>query len=85
MDVIHIRAYQQAKGLKNQAISKSIGGSSSQIHLAADSNGISIHFLIHDGAIHDLKVVPRLFDQIDLKDTEVLCTDKGYDTKALRE
>lgn len=62
MDVIHIRAYQQAKGLKNQAISKSIGGSSSQIHLAADSNGTSIHFLIHD-----LKVVPRLFDQIDLK------------------
>ena len=42
-------------------------------------------FLIHDGTTHDVKVPPRLIDQIDLKDTDVLYTDKRYDSKALRE
>lgn len=32
-----------------------------------------------------MKVVPTLIDKIVLKDTDVLCTDKGIDSKLLRE
>ncbi|KAA8735632.1 IS5 family transposase [Acinetobacter qingfengensis] len=85
IDTSHIRAHQHAKGLKNQAISRSIGGNSSKIHLAVDSNGNPIQFLIHDGTTHDMKVTPALLNKIDLTDTDVLSADKGYDSKALRE
>ena len=85
IDASHIRAHQHATGLKDQAISKSIGGNSSKIHLAVDSNGNPIQFLIHDGTNHDVKVAPVLVESIDLKDTDVLCADKGYDSEQLRE
>jgi len=65
----HIRAPQHATGLKDQAISRSIGGNSTKIHLAVDSNGNPIQFLIHDGTTHDVKVAPELVDKIDLTDT----------------
>ncbi len=54
-------------------------------HLAVDSNGNPIQFLIHDGTTHDVSVAPALVDCIDLKDTDVLCADKGYDSELLRE
>ena len=85
IDGSHIRAHQHAAGLKNQAISRSIGGNSSKIHLAVDSNGNPIQFIIHDGTTHDVKVAPVLVDKIDLTDTDVLCADKGYDSQTLRE
>jgi transposase len=81
----HVRAHQHATGIKNQAISKSIGGNSSKIHLAVDSHGNPIQFLIEDGTTHNVRVAPRLVDSIDLKKTEVLCADKGYDAESLRE
>ena len=62
IDASHIRAHQHAAGLKNQAISRSIGGNSSKIHLAVDSNGKPIQFIIHDGTTHDVKVAPVLVD-----------------------
>lgn len=79
IDASHIRAHQHATGLKDQAISRSIGGNSTKIHLAVDSNGNPIQFLIHDGTTHDVKVAPALVDKIDLTDTNVLSADKGYD------
>src|SRR5690554_3877672 len=85
IDTSHVRAHQHATGIKNLAISKSIGGNSSKIHLAVDSNGNPIHFLIEDGTTHDAKVAPRLVDSIDLKGTEILCADKGYDSEPLRK
>lgn len=56
---------------------------SSKIHLAVDSNGNPIQFLIHDGTNHDMKVAPALVNEIDLTDTDILSADKGYDSKAL--
>jgi transposase len=85
IDASHIRAHQHATGLKDQAISRSIGGNSTKIHLAVDSNGNPIQFLVHDGTTHDVKVASALVDKIDLTDTDVLSADKGYDSKALRE
>lgn len=77
VDASHIRAHQHATGLKDQAISRSIAGNSSKIHLAVDSNGNPIQFLIYDGTTHDMKVAPALVNEIDLTDTDVLSADKG--------
>lgn len=35
--------------------------------------------------IHDVKVVLRLADKIDLKDAQVFCTDKGCDLESLKK
>lgn len=85
IDASHVRAHQHASGIKGQCISKSIGGNSSKIHLAVDANGNPIEFIIGDGTTHDVKVAPDLIDALNLKDTEVLCADKGYDSELLRE
>lgn len=44
IDGSHIRAHQHATGLKDQAISRSIGGNSPKINLAVDSNGNQFNF-----------------------------------------
>ena len=36
------------------------------------------------GTTHDVKVAPDLIDALDLKETKVLCVDKGYDSDLLR-
>ena len=85
IDASHVRAHQHSAGIKAQFISKSIGGNSSKIHLAVDANGAPIEFIISDGTTHDVKVAPDLIDCLNLEETEILCADKGYDSKSLRE
>ena len=85
IDATHVRAHQHSAGIPNQDISKSVGGNSSKIHLAVDSHGNPIEFIISDGTTHDVKVAPILVEQLDLTDTEIVCMDKGYDSKILRE
>ncbi len=65
-------------------IGRSIGGNSSKIHLAVDSNGNPIAFIISDGTTHDVKIAPDLVTLLDLEQTEILCADKGYDSEPLR-
>src|SRR5690606_11797716 len=38
-----------------------------------------------DGTTHDVKVGPDLISTLDLKETKVVCADKGYDSEPLRE
>lgn len=85
IDGSHVRAHQHSAGIKDQAISKSIGGNSSKIHLAVDSNGNPIEFIITDGTTHDVKVAPDLISKLDLANADTVCADKGYDSEALRE
>ena len=35
--------------------------------------------MITDGTTHDVKVAPDLISTLDLKETKVVCADKGYD------
>ena len=84
IDAHHVKAEQHATAIKDQAISKSMGGSSSKIHLVIDSHGNPADFLIEDGTIHDVKVAPKLVDSLDLNETEILCADTGYDSESLR-
>ncbi|MEC5211265.1 transposase [Psychrobacter sp. PL15] len=83
----HIKAHQHSSGGNeaDQAISKSVTGRATKIHLAVDTHGNPITFILSDGTTHDVKVAPDLIDKIDLSDTDILCADKGYDSKTLRE
>jgi transposase len=80
-----VRAHQHSAGIANQSISKSVGGNSSKIHLIVDAHGNPIDFMITDGTTHDVKVAPDLISTLDLKETKVVCADKGYDSEPLRE
>ena len=85
IDASPVRAHEHAKVIKNQSISKSIGGNSSKIYLAVDANGNPIQFIIGDVTTHEVKVFPDLIDLLDLESTQTLFSDKGYDSKKLRE
>lgn len=45
---------------------------------------LNLRILIGDGTTHDVKVVPDLINYMNLEETEILCTDKGYDSELLR-
>ena len=88
MDGTHVRAHQHSSGAASQtdeAISKSIGGNSSKIHMIVDACGNPYEFLITDGTTHDAKVAPELLSRVSLKATEYVSADKGYDSDNLRE
>ena len=87
IDATHIRAHQSSAGAVgggDQSIAKSIGGNSSKIHLAVDAHGNPLEFLVGDGITHDIKIAPMLLQLLDLKDTEFLNADKGYDSEEFR-
>lgn len=84
IDASHVRAHQHAAGIKHQALSKSSCGKNSKIHLAVDANGTPIEFIIEDGKTYDVKVAPDLIDGLDLKNTEILYAERGYDSESLR-
>lgn len=53
--------------------------------MIVDAHGNPIDFMIADGTTHDVKVAPDLISTLDLKETKVVCADKGYDSEPLRE
>ena len=53
--------------------------------MIVDAHGNPIDFMITDGTTHDVKVAPYLISTLDLKETKVVCADKGYDSEPLRE
>ena len=88
IDATHIRAHQSSAGAAGgdcQHIAKSVGGNSSKIHVAVDAHGNPIEFIVGDGVTHDIKIAPALLGLLDLKGTEFLNADKGYDSEAFRE
>lgn len=87
IDGTHIKAHQYSSGGNDidQAISKSVAGRATKIHLAVDAHGNPITFILSDGTKYDVKVAPDLVDRIDLSNRDVLCPYKGYDSEALRE
>lgn len=51
--------------------------------MIVDAHGNPIDFMITDGITHDVKVAPDLISTLDLKETKVVCADKGYDSEPL--
>ena len=86
IDGSYIKAHQHSTGAASQTdecIALSRGGNTSKIHLAVDSYGLPIEFIITGGDKHDSKVAPELFSL--LPQSDYLIADKGYDSEAFRD
>lgn len=66
-----------------QAIGKPEGSNSTKIHLAVDSGGLLVHFELSGNQVHDVIYGETLV--LSSPSSEVIVTDKGYDSQALRE
>ena len=81
-----VRAHQHATGAstdESESIGKSRGGNTTKIHLAVDSYGLPIDFLLTGGEIHDSRAAPELIAR--LPDADFVVADKGYDSEPIRE
>lgn len=79
-------AHQHATGASThecESIGKSRGGNTTKIHLAVDSYGLPIDFLLTGGEVHDSKAAPELIAR--LPDADAVVADKGYDSELIRE
>jgi transposase len=66
-----------------EAIGKSRGNNTTEIHMAVDSCGLPIDFIVTGGEVHDSKAVIELLKQ--LPDAEHVIADQGYDSEKIRE
>lgn len=66
----------------NHFVGKSVQGNSTKIHLAVDSSGNPIDFILTGAEVHDVKVAPDLVEN--LPQSEYTVADKGYDSEPLR-
>ena len=81
-----VRAHQHSSGAmgnENQAIGKSVGGSTTKIHMAVDACGFPIEFDVTGGEVHDCKAAPALIDKLPASGHTI--ADKGYDSEDVRE
>ena len=81
-----VRAHQHATGAFShecESIGKSRGGNTTKIHLAVDSYGLPIDFLLTGGEVHDSRAAPELITR--LPDADFVVADKGYDSEPIRE
>jgi len=72
-----------AAGKESQAIGQSRAGNTSKTHLAVDSYGLPIEFVITGGETHNAKTASEFIAQ--LSATDALIADKGYDSEAICE
>lgn len=87
IDDICIKARQHSSSGNEsvQAISKSVAGRATKIHLVVDAYGNPITFILSDETIHEVKVALDLINKTDLSNADMVCADKGYDSDTLRE
>ena len=75
-----MKAQQYSSGAayeQESAIEKSVVGSTTKIHIAVDSYGIPIHFLMTSGETHDCKEALKLVAE--LPKADYIIADRGYD------
>ena len=53
--------------------------------MVVDVHGSPIEFIVGDGVALGIKIAPVLLGLLDLKGTEYLNADKGYDSETFRE
>lgn len=87
IDGSYVKAHQHASGARigeERAIGVSRGGSTSKIHIAADSHGNPIDFEITGGEVHDSQVAGKIIEKVMTSNTENIVADKGYDSDDIR-
>lgn len=79
-----IKAHQHATGANSQnpqGIGKSVAGNTTKIHLAVDSCGNPIDFILTGGEVHDSKAAADLIAL--LPESKAIVADRGYDSEEL--
>jgi transposase len=69
------------RGACDQALGRSRGGLTTKIHMAADTFGRPVRFILTAGQSGDILAAPALLDGFD---TDAVLADKAYDSNALR-
>ncbi len=85
IDGSYIKAHQHSAGAATQdseAIGISRAGRTTKIHLAVDSYGLPIQFIVTSGEVHDCKAAPDLLAM--LPPSTAVVADKGYDSAEIR-
>ncbi len=73
-----IKAHQHSMGSASdsvEAIGKIRGGNTNKIHMAVDSYGLPIEFILTGGEVHDSKAAPDLIAK--LPSSDYVIADKG--------
>lgn len=86
IDGSYVKAHQHGTGAASeqpQGIGLSRGGNTSKIHLAVDSYGLPIEFIVTGGEVHDSKAANELIDL--LPQAAYIIADKGYDSEVIRD
>jgi transposase len=81
-----VKAHQHSAGAAsedNEAIGRSVAGNTTKIHMAVDSYGLPIDFILTGGEVHDSKMASELIEM--LPDSKYIVADKGYDSEAIRD
>ena len=78
-----INIAQERLAIIMRAIGKSVAGNTTKIHLAVDSYGLPIDFILTGGQVHDSKATSEFIAQ--LPNADYTIADKGYDKEELRE
>ena len=81
-----VKAHQHSTGAasnNNEAIGRSRGGNTTKIHMAVDSGGLPIHFVISGGEVHDCNMAEEII--FDLPKSDYVIADKGYDSEKIRK
>ena len=80
-----VKAHQHsagAAGQKDQAIGRSVAGNTTKIHMATDSFGLPLDFVLTGGEVHECSVASAFLDRLPM--AEYVIADKGYDSEAIR-
>lgn len=86
IDGTYIRAHQHASGARagqETAIGKSVGGSTTKIHMACDAHGNPIDFEITGGEVHDSQRASQIISKVG--EAENVIGDKAYDSDEIRQ
>lgn len=86
IDGTYVKAHQHSAGAAEtepQAIGQSRAGNTTKIHLAVDSYGLPIEFILTGGEVNDCTAATELIEQ--LPKTEAMVADKGYDSGKIRQ
>ena len=85
IDGSYVKAHQHSTGAatqENEGIGLSRAGNTTKIHMAVESGGLPIHFIITGGEVHDNKAAPGLI--MELPKADYVIADRGYDCEATR-
>jgi len=86
IDTSIVRVHQHGASItrnQRQAMGRSRGGLTSNIHVLVDSNGLPVRLALSPGEAHDVRLARKLLSR--LNSGSMLLADRGYDADWIRD